>query len=224
MSGRDGSGFFSSIGINPFTCESHCPRTNYLPLSVQFAFVRVLLRVYWMHTACVTLFFPLPPPSILWEVWVIGSLRVWETSPRRKPSWIGFRAGSRGGPGCGGRQRAGTHRRNLSAFSAQRVALSNHLWEVGEKWVCVCVGGVIPLPQVRWWTGERSHYEERWALSALPSCSFPSNLGGECASGSAFASECERRWNSFLAIMISRLAAGGSSLLGRWESVLGFLG
>lgn len=41
---------------------------------------------------------------------------------------------------------------DLSVFSAERLALSGHLWERGRA---------ILLPQVRGSTGELSHYEER---------------------------------------------------------------
>lgn len=110
-------------------------------------------------------------------------------------------AGSVSGPGHGaGRAVGGDRELELTVAISVRFQLKGWLYlTISGRWgrsECVCVGGVIPLPQVRWWTGERSHYEERWALSALPSCSFPSNLGGECASGSAFAYECERRWNN----------------------------
>lgn len=48
---------------------------------------------------------------------------------------------------------------NLGALWAERPALSGHLWERGRA---------VHLPQVRGSAGERSHYEERWALCPPP--------------------------------------------------------
>ena len=137
-------------------------------ICVQFAFVCVcvcVLYAYYVrvsHFPCV--FFP--PPVHQGGVWLaVTSVRKF---PVRKATWISFRAGPRGGLGCRGREtgRGGTHSGSVSAFRAERLALSGHLWEVEGG------GRVIPLPQVRGWTGERSHYEERWALSVpCPPCS-----------------------------------------------------
>ena len=58
----------------------------------------------------------------------------------RKPTWISFRAGPQGGPGCRGERELG---HTVAASSVERFALSGHLWKVG--WGT----GVISLLQVR---------------------------------------------------------------------------
>lgn len=120
-----GLGFFFLISISPFTCETPCPRANYLPLSVYSLLLCEFSCVRCISTACVTL----STGEVRdWQV------RVWESSPSESFTWISFRAGPQGGLGFRG-ERAGTLCGNLRAFSTERPALSGHLWEVeGSGW------------------------------------------------------------------------------------------
>lgn len=143
MPSRDGLGFFSLICISPFTCESHCPRTNYPPLSVQFCFCGCALACLLdAHCVCHT-FFPSSGPLGGVSDWQVASVRNFST---RKPSWISFRAG----PVCVG----GDRELELTVAISVRFQLKGWLYlTISGKWgrsKCVCVGGgVIPLPQVR---------------------------------------------------------------------------
>lgn len=102
---------------------------------------------------------------------VIGSVRVWESSRSESLPGSVSGLGRRVRRPLGG---GGTHSGSISAFSTERVALSGHLsdvedggWKRRGRGRGRGRGRVIPLPQVRGWTGERSHYEESWALSVF---------------------------------------------------------
>lgn len=77
-----GLGSFFLISISPFTCETPCPRANYLPLSVYSLLLCEFSCVRCISSACVTLF---TGEVRDWQV------RVWESSP--SVSGPGRRAG-----------------------------------------------------------------------------------------------------------------------------------
>lgn len=100
-----GLGFFFLISISAFTCETLCPRVNYLPLSVYNLLLCVFLCVLYAFCACLTLSLCSFSSMNTAEVcdWQCESVRKFSV---RKPTWISFRAGLQGGSGFRG-ERAG---------------------------------------------------------------------------------------------------------------------
>lgn len=139
--------FLLSIILYP---ETQWPRANYPSLSLDCLLFCV--RYIWIHTFLT--------PFLSAKRCVCNVCECEKVSCVRKPTRIGYRAELRGRLGHRLRgEDTERERCGLTATSTQRPAL------------CWC-RRVIPLPQVRGWTGECSHYGERWALS-VP---WPSNL------------------------------------------------
>lgn len=147
-------------------------------------------------------------PALLGGVWLAGaSVRKFSM---RKPTCIGFRAAP-----WGGRCRDVLWLPQLKGWLY--LAISGRQREMEGRGRG---GRVIPLPQVRGSTGERSHYEERWALSVPCPASLvlsPSNLFREIC---AFAYEWEHGCNSLCCICFVRTGCRVSSPLSCCESVL----